>query len=125
MKNTNFSRFLFAQLHLDSVIGNRSPKAIRATLIKLPSRFDVYDHAYRDVMTRIEGQLADQKELAKQVLSGITCAKRPLATSEIEHALAVEPKLESLDKDNLLEIKDKVFVCAGLITVIIRVTLSA
>jgi hypothetical protein len=67
-------------------------------------------------MIRIEGQVTDQEELAKQVLSWITCAERPLTTLELQHALAVECEPE-LDEDNLLEIGDMVSVCAGLVTI--------
>lgn len=68
-------------------------------------------------MERIEGQVIDQVELAKQVLSWITCAKRPLITSELHHALAVEPSDSELGEDNLPQIEDMVSVCAGLVTI--------
>jgi len=68
-------------------------------------------------MERIEGQLADEEKLAKQVLSWITCAKRPLTTSELKHALAVEPEELQLDEENLCRVEDMVLVCAGLVTV--------
>jgi hypothetical protein len=68
-------------------------------------------------MKRIAGQVKDQKELAKQVLSWITCAKRPLTTSGLQHALAVEEGESTLDKENLPQIEDMVSVCAGLVTV--------
>jgi hypothetical protein len=68
-------------------------------------------------MERIEGQVADQEELAKQVLSLITCAKRPLTTSELQHALSVEVGDLELDEDNFPQTEDMVSVCAGLVTV--------
>jgi hypothetical protein len=68
-------------------------------------------------MERIEGQVGDQIELAKQVLSWITCAKRQLTTSELQHALAVEVDEQELDEDDLLQIEDMVSVCAGLVTI--------
>lgn len=68
-------------------------------------------------MERIEGQLADSQELAKQALGWITCSKRPLTTLELQHALAVEIGQSSLDEDNLPEIDDVVSVCAGLVTI--------
>jgi hypothetical protein len=68
-------------------------------------------------MERIEGQIADSQELAKQVLSWIACAKRPLTTSELRHALAVEIGESELDEDNLPEVEDMVSVCAGLVIV--------
>ena len=68
-------------------------------------------------MGRIEGQLKDQEELAKQVLSWVTCAKRPLSTTELQHALGVEVGEMELDPDNIPLVEDIVSVCAGLITV--------
>jgi ankyrin repeat protein len=114
--HTNFARFLLTQLHLDSLVGKRSPKAIRNTLKKLATGSDAYDHAYEDAMERVEGQVKDKEELAKQVLSWITCAKRPLRTSELQQALAVEVGDSELDKDNIPQIEDMVSVCAGLVT---------
>jgi hypothetical protein len=63
------TRFLLAQLHLDSLIGKRSPKAVRKALEILPSGSKAYDHAYQNAMERIEGQVADQTRTAKEVLS--------------------------------------------------------
>lgn len=68
-------------------------------------------------MKRIEGQLQDEEVLAKQVLSWITCAKRPLSTSELEHAIAVKPGISKLDIDDICPVGDMVSVCAGLVTV--------
>src|SRR3982074_897423 len=68
-------------------------------------------------MERIGGQFEYQEKLAKQVLSWITCAKRPLTTSELQHALAVEVGESALDEENLPQIEDMVSVCAGLVAV--------
>jgi ankyrin repeat protein len=110
-------RFLLAQLHLDSLIGKRSPKAIRIVLEKLPEGSEAYDHAYNEAMERIEGQVADSQELAKQVLAWIICARRPLTTLELRHAIALEIDESKIDEENLPEIEDMVSVCAGLVTV--------
>ncbi|KAG9244697.1 hypothetical protein BJ878DRAFT_549809 [Calycina marina] len=105
--------FLLAQLQFDSLKGKASPKAIRTALKKLSTG---YDQAYDDAMTRIEGQLADEEHRAKQVLSWITCARRPLTTSELEHAFATELRESQFDDDNITPIEDMVSVCAGLVT---------
>lgn len=102
---------------MDSLVGKRSLKAIRAALRELPSGSDAYDYAYKDAMERIAGQGKDKEELAKQVLSWITCAKRPLTTSELQHALAVEVGEPAFDSENLPQIEDMVSVCAGLVAV--------
>ncbi|KAH8687250.1 hypothetical protein BGZ60DRAFT_438813, partial [Tricladium varicosporioides] len=109
--------FLLAQLHLNSLKGKKSPKAIRSSLKNLVTGPKAYDYAYQDAMERIEGQLADEEKLAKQVLSWITCAKRPLTTPELEYALAVELEETQLDEENLCRVEDMVSVCAGLVTV--------
>lgn len=102
---------------MDSLIGKRSPKAVRKALEKLVTGSDAYDHAYTDAMERIEGQVAESKFLAKDVLSWITCATRSLSTLELQHVLAVEIGEPELDPDNLPEIEDIISVCAGLVTV--------
>jgi ankyrin repeat protein len=90
---------------------------MRTALKCLPLGSDTYDDAYQNAMVRIEGQVADQAEFAKQVLSWITCAERPLTTLELQHALAVEIGASELDDDNLPEINDMVAVCMGLVTI--------
>ncbi|PMD41368.1 ankyrin repeat protein, partial [Hyaloscypha variabilis F] len=97
--------------------GKRSPKAIRAALKNLATGSGAYDHAYEDAMERVNSQIKDQEELAKQVLSWITCAKRPLTTSELQHAIAIEIGESQLDKENVPEVEDIVSICAGLVTV--------
>lgn len=97
-------------------MGKISAKAVRTALNELPTGSEAYDHAYEEAMERIEGQNADHEALAKQVLSWITCAKRPLTTSELRHALAAEVGESLLDND-LPHIGDMVSVCAGLVTV--------
>jgi hypothetical protein len=68
-------------------------------------------------MDRIEGQTKNSRELAKQVLSWITYARRPLTTLELRYALAVEVDESELDEENLPEIENVISVCAGLVTV--------
>ena len=68
-------------------------------------------------MTRIEMQEEGLSKLAKQVLSWIICAKRPLTTLELQHALAVEIGESKLDEEKLLPIENMISVCAGLVIV--------
>ena len=68
-------------------------------------------------MTRIEGQLQDERKLAKQAIAWISCAKRPLTSSELEDALAVELGEPALDQQNISRVQDMVAFCAGLVTV--------
>ncbi|KAK6822051.1 hypothetical protein RU639_006694 [Aspergillus parasiticus] len=108
--------FLLAQLHLDSLVGKMSPKALRNALKRLPTGTDAVNSAYKNVMSRIEGQVADQVELAKNVLAWVVCARQQMTVLQLQHALAVEIGENYLDQDNLPEVEDMVSVCAGLIT---------
>ncbi|KAF9772566.1 hypothetical protein IL306_009722 [Fusarium sp. DS 682] len=111
--------FLLARLLLDSLVGVKSPGDVRSALANLPagSDEDIYDRVYRDALVRIEGQARRQTRSAKQVLSWIVNAKRPLTTLELQHALAVEPTVPNLDKERLPQIDHILSVCAGLVTV--------
>ena len=97
-------RFLLAQLHFNSLVDKKKPREIKTAIETLPTGSKAYDSAYKNAMERIEEQAANSQGLAKQVLSWITCTKRPLTTSELQHALAVEIGEPELDEDNVLEI---------------------
>ncbi|KAI4122405.1 MAG: hypothetical protein LQ341_007311, partial [Variospora aurantia] len=75
------------------------------------------DAAYREALQRIEGQLDNDRELAKRVLSWITFATRPLTTAEICRVLAVEPDKAEIDPESVYNSEDLVSVCAGLVVV--------
>lgn len=68
-------------------------------------------------MERIKMQTEGLQQLANNVLSWITYAKRPLTTTELQHALAVETDEPELDEENLPQVEDMVSVCAGLVTI--------
>jgi hypothetical protein len=91
------------------------PKDIRTAVRNLPKGNGAYDYAYQDAMGRIERQGPKSVEFAKRVLSWITCAKRPLTTTELQHALAVDVGEPEFDLENLPQIGDMVSVCAGLV----------
>ncbi|KFY34436.1 hypothetical protein V494_06771 [Pseudogymnoascus sp. VKM F-4513 (FW-928)] len=114
---TDIVKFLLAQLHLDSLTDKLTPKAVKSTLEKLPKGSEAYDEAYKEAMKRIEGKKQGFRDIAKRVLSWITCAKRPLSMLELQHALAVEIGDPKIDPNNLLEVEDMVSACAGLVTI--------
>lgn len=68
-------------------------------------------------MERINEKNQGFRRLAEKVSSWITCAKRPLTTLELQHALAIVVGDCKLDGDNLERIERIVSVCAGLVTV--------
>ncbi|RDW67885.1 hypothetical protein BP6252_09281 [Coleophoma cylindrospora] len=108
--------FLLAELYFESISTKTTLKKVKDVLKILPTGIKAYDYAYREAMTRITGYDADSEELAKQVLSWITCSRRPLSTSELQCALAVEIGEAELDEENLPQLED-ISVCAGLVTI--------
>ncbi|OQE20243.1 hypothetical protein PENFLA_c017G09099 [Penicillium flavigenum] len=110
--------FLLAQLYFESLIGRRSAKSTRTALEELSngSHTHAYDKAYDNAMTRIQGQTREQTDLATDTLSWLICARRPLTSLELQHALAIEEGESSLDEENVPEIEDILAVCAGLVT---------
>ncbi|KAH7142702.1 hypothetical protein B0J13DRAFT_503042, partial [Dactylonectria estremocensis] len=118
--------FLLAQIYLDSLDDKTTPRAVRRALKKLQKqspassedqKHEVLNQAYKDAMERINRQKLGFRRLAEKVLSWITCAKRPLTMSEVQHALATEIGDSELGEDNLERIERIVSVCAGLVTV--------
>jgi hypothetical protein len=102
---------------VDSLQDKHTPKAVKTSLTKLEKGAAALDVAYAEAIQRIEGQLEGHRELAKRVLLWITFAKRPLTTTEICCALAVEPEETEIDPDNVPDSEDIVSVCAGLVVV--------
>jgi ankyrin repeat protein len=92
-------------------------KTIKTDLRDLPKGLAAYDTAYDDTMARIFGQEMDFQESARRILSLVLCAKQPLRTSVLQHALIVEPHTTELDQESNLEVEDILSVCAGLITI--------
>jgi ankyrin repeat protein len=90
-------------------------------LTSVASHYDIaYDTAYDKAMERIQGQVRDQRKLAEEVLSWITCAKRPLTALELRNALAVELGESEFYDDNMPDLEDIISACAGLVTTVSR-----
>lgn len=116
-----------AQLYLDSLKDKTSVTEMNHALKELKKQNQpttgedkkrhALDEAYNQAMMRIDGQMPGFRRLGRKVLSWITCAKRPLTTSELQHALAVKVSDTQLDGNNIRDIEDMVSVCAGLVTV--------
>src|SRR5882762_4311390 len=98
-------------------MGKITEDDIRIALDRLPTGSEAYDHAYKSAMERIEEQDTDGKGLAKRVLLWITCARRPLTTTELQHALATEAGKSEFNKKRQPHVEDMVSVSAGLVTV--------
>ncbi|CAG1970863.1 unnamed protein product, partial [Fusarium graminearum] len=118
--------FLLAQLYLGFLGDKLTVNDIRSAIETFQKQSQGSDndkkdqvlaHAYEQAMERINGQRPGEKELAIQVLSWITCAKRQLTTLELRHALATKTGRCKLDRGDLTHVGDMVSVCAGLVTV--------
>jgi ankyrin repeat protein len=110
-------RFLLARLYVDSLLDKRTKSKVQITLDALSKESRTLENAYGDAIKRLESQLPGDAALATQVLTWIIYAERALTTSELRHALAVEPGQSALDVDNILDMEDIVSVCAGLVTI--------
>ncbi|KAI9148801.1 ankyrin repeat [Paramyrothecium foliicola] len=118
--------FLLAQLYVDSLTDKTSVTELKCALKKFQKQrsresgedgmHHLLNQAYEQAVERIDGQMPGFRLLGRRVLSWICCARRPLTTSELQHALAIKAKDAELDRDNLREIED-VSVCCGLVTV--------
>lgn len=118
-----------ARLYVNALANEMTPRDIKRVLAELDSISFSYskdtvtgkartlDSAYDGVMKRIESQAPRDLDLAKLILSWITCSKRPLTSLELQHATAVETGAQSLDVEGLADIDDLVSVCAGLVVV--------
>jgi ankyrin repeat protein len=111
------ARFLLARLHVDSLLDKDTKKKVKSALEHLSGGTEALKKAYDGAIERIDGQLPGKTARAKSVLSWISYAARPLTTSELCHALAVELDEEELDEDNIPDVEEIVSVCAGLVTV--------
>ena len=110
-------RFLLAHLYLNSLMKKTTEYDIRNALERLPTGCEAYDQAYEEAMVRIENQDPDGKELAKRILLWIVCARRPLMTRELQHALAVKTGDYKFNAERQPDLEDVVSVCAALVTI--------
>ncbi|MCJ1247069.1 hypothetical protein MMC30_004280 [Trapelia coarctata] len=110
-------RFLLARLYVDSLLDKRTKQKVLSTLKKLSEGTATLENAYSDAIERIDGQLAEDRSLARRTISWISYAQRPLITQELYHALAIELGDRALNGDNIYDVTDIISVCAGLVTV--------
>ncbi|KAK9855689.1 hypothetical protein MYU51_002355 [Penicillium brevicompactum] len=116
--------FLLAQLYLDSLISAPRAKEIIFELERLMTRSNqtdqgkmAFDNAYQDIVERINNQEPRRQRLAKDTLSWVICARRPLTTLELRTALTIELGQMEMNDEDLYDLEDIISSCAGLITV--------
>lgn len=95
---------------------------LESTLRNLPEGLKELDTAYDDVIARIQNQDDDDVAMAKQILTWLYYAARPLTLQEIRHSLAVnliaeaDPDATELDEAYLPDEEVIASVCAGIVT---------
>ena len=108
------SRFLLAVLHIESLASRLNKAQVRIALKKLPKGLD---DTYCETLQRIARQGQPSLEMAYQVLSWISYARRSLTVEELRCALAVTPGDSTFDEDAMTPESTLVSVCAGLVAV--------
>src|SRR2546421_1469055 len=113
------NRFLLARLYVDSLLDKNTKAKVKSALQKISKSSNkelakLYDKAYDEALERIEGQLPENKKMAKKVLSWITYAERQLTIRELCHVLAVE--LGELDEDGFSDGEDIAAICTDLVS---------
>jgi ankyrin repeat protein len=105
--------FLWVDLVVNSLKGQRTAKDIRATLRELPGDLDtVYENSIRKILEKDESL----RQRALRTLLWIANAKRLLRRDELLEALAVEPDMRELTQDDMiLDDDDFASDCADLI----------
>jgi ankyrin repeat protein len=91
-----------------------SIKHVRKKLNTLPTTLAAtYDEAIR----RITNQDPDHKDIAFKTLAWVSYTFRPLRLKELQHALAIEPGVEELDEEMVLDEQSITALCAGLVVI--------
>ncbi|RAL65362.1 hypothetical protein DID88_000930 [Monilinia fructigena] len=110
--------FLLVHLHIEAIASELKISRVRKALNSLP---EILDKTYDDALKRIaEGQDANRKSLAMNILMWLSCAKRPLTVCELQHAMAItelDPDENELDEDDFYDQDLLLTVCAGLVVI--------
>ncbi|KAK7955119.1 hypothetical protein PG988_015813 [Apiospora saccharicola] len=121
--------FLLAPIYLESLVDKLTKRDILGSLSEMrehqkrsqtsgpDGKDEVITDAYDRIMKRIDGKRKQTQKTATRALSWITAAKRPLRTTELQHAFAVKKGLTKPDNKNIPDIEDLVSACCGLVTV--------
>ncbi|KAL9485361.1 hypothetical protein ACSS6W_004150 [Trichoderma asperelloides] len=114
--------FLLVRMYIDLLATKSVLGTVEFTLKNLPEGLKELDTAYDNVITRIQNQDDDDVSMAKQILTWLYYAARPLTLRELCHSLAVnlaveaDPDVIELDEAFLPDEEVIVSVCAGIVT---------
>lgn len=92
-------------------------RKIEEVLQKLGKEMEGLHELYKQALENIERQTDVIRSLARQTLTWITRAKRPLSITEIQHALAISEDMTAFDSVYMPDARDLQSICAGLVTI--------
>ena len=110
------SRFLLVSLNIDAILEETTIHRRRQKLGAMTDGLGLGD-AYGATLGRIKRQGGEKARLGMATLMWISHSERPLKTSELCHALAVEIGSLNLNTDNVPSINTLLACCQGLIMV--------
>ncbi|GFP57004.1 ankyrin repeat domain-containing protein 17 [Trichoderma asperellum] len=102
--------FLLAQIYINTLSGKTSTNEIRSALRAFQNQnpessgdreVNALKKAYGQTIKRIKKQQLDEVKLAMNVLAWLTCAKRQLTKSELQHALATKLGAAGFNPDDV------------------------
>ena len=106
--------FLLTRLQMDSLVSQTSARHVLKALQSLPEKLN---ESFSDAIDRIKSQSQEYWQLARQVISWIFYAKRPLKISELRAMLAIEPEDTKFNPSGLHESDLILEVCCGLVSI--------
>ncbi|KAJ2987357.1 hypothetical protein NUW58_g4552 [Xylaria curta] len=109
--------FLLCKLHMDSLALESTPKAVRKVLEDIPTGETAMKDTYNNALQRIESQHPSNREWAMRTIQWVCFAMRPLTSTELTHALAVDQDDTELSEDNIVSTDLLVEYCGGLVVI--------
>jgi len=101
-----------SRLLMDQLAGSQSARSLQEMLSQLPRNLhDIYDQ----LMGHIERKPKKEQSLAKTALSWLLLARRPVAETELLHALAIRDFSPGLDEDNVPDVIEVISSCKGFV----------
>lgn len=114
LKTKSDGVFLLVRLWLDQLETSRTKKAFMQDFVSLPKDLDF---TYTAMLERIFSQATDTVDLAKDILSIVISAVRPLTLWELQCALALDPEDDFLDRNDIIDADILYKSCLGLVRV--------
>ncbi|KAI9795378.1 MAG: hypothetical protein M1833_007226, partial [Piccolia ochrophora] len=104
---------------MDSLRDKITVATFKKALALLPSGVGsiAIDLAYEEALSRVDGQMEGQRDLASRILILVAYAYKPFSILELREALSVEHGTVRFDSEAMPEIEDLTDHCAGLVVV--------